>query len=106
MDGVNYAVITLLTEFDFKISNHYWPPLLILEVIRHLRLSTIWNLNDRYGSEGQCASICQIWWRSVKPLPRYGDLSFFNMYSGHHLEYVVHTFRPPKKTRQNLVKSV
>jgi len=33
--------------------------------------------NGRKDQEGQRASRCQISWRSVRPLLRYGDFSFF-----------------------------
>ena len=35
------------------------------------------NFNDSNAQEGWTASPCQIWWKSVKPRPTYGDFSIF-----------------------------
>jgi len=45
--------------------------------------------NGQYSGEGQLASSCQMSRRSVKPLWRYDDLSFFNMAAVCHLGVVV-----------------
>ena len=37
----------------------------------------MWNFNDRTVQGGQTASPCQIWSKSVKPRPTYGDFSIF-----------------------------
>jgi len=37
----------------------------------------ILSANSTKGQEGQTASTCQISWRSIKPLRRYGDFSIF-----------------------------
>jgi len=44
-------------------------------------------LKFRKGQEGQTASPCQISWRSVKPLPRYGDFSIFQNGGRRHLGF-------------------
>jgi len=43
--------------------------------------------NGQKGQESQCASWCQILWRSVKPLPRYGDFRFFKMAPTNDLDF-------------------
>jgi len=35
--------------------------------------------NGRTAQEGRTASLCQIWQKSVKSWPRYGDFSIFMM---------------------------
>jgi len=50
-------------------------------------------------AEGQPASPCQISWRLVKLLPRYGDFSlFFKMPIICCLGFVIHVFGPPTKS--------
>ena len=36
---------------------------------RHLDFYFFWNFNGRTRQKGRTASLCQIWWRSVKSLP-------------------------------------
>ena len=50
----------------------------------------ILNFNGRTAQDGRNASPCQIWSKSVKPLPRYDDFSiFFKMAAVRHLGFVV-----------------
>ena len=44
---------------------------------RHLGFFKFQILNDRTAQEGRAASSCQIWSKSIKPRPRYGDFSIF-----------------------------
>jgi len=44
---------------------------------RHLGFSKIRNFNGQSSVRGQCASPSQISSKSVKPLQKYGDLTFF-----------------------------
>jgi len=54
----------------------------------HLEFAKIQNFNDLSAVEGQCASSCQISSKSVKRLPRYGDLTVFKMAAVRHLGFV------------------
>jgi len=42
-------------------------------------------------AEGQPVSPCQILWRLVKLLPRYGDFSFFFQNADHPLSWIIDT---------------
>jgi len=44
---------------------------------RHLGFFKFEIFNYRTAQEGRTASLCQIWSKSVKPRPRYGDFSIF-----------------------------
>jgi len=48
-----------------------------MAAVRHLVFLKIQNFNGRQDYEGENASSSKISWQSVKPLPRYGDFSFF-----------------------------
>jgi len=39
------------------------------------------------AQEGRSASLCQIWSKSVKPRPRYGDFSIFHDGGRRHLKF-------------------
>jgi len=54
---------------------------------RHLGFSKIRNFNGLYPVGGQSASPCQISSKSVKRLPRYGDLTVFKMAAVRHLGF-------------------
>jgi len=47
-------------------------------------------VNDRYMDEH--ASRCQIWWKSVKLRPRYGDFSIFQDGGRRHLGFIKFEF--------------
>jgi len=44
---------------------------------RHVRFLKFEIFNGRTSQEGRSASPCQIWSKSVKPRPRYGNFSIF-----------------------------
>ena len=44
---------------------------------RYLGFFKFENFNGRTAEEGRSASPCQIWSKSVKPRPSYGDFSIF-----------------------------
>jgi len=46
-----------------------------------------WNFNGRNAQDGRAASSCQIWSKSVKLRPRYGDFSIFQAGGRHHLGF-------------------
>jgi len=74
---------TIAKFFDFQYRGH-----------RHLASLKIRNFNGRSAIEGQCASYCQIFSKSVKRLRRYRDLTFFKMVAVRHLGIVGRVFGP------------
>jgi len=48
-----------------------------IAAVRHLGLVKVRNFNCWHSCEGQFTSLCQISWRSVEPLWRYGNFSIF-----------------------------
>jgi len=66
-----------------------------MAAVRHLGFLKLRIFNDRQGGEGQFASSCQILRRSVKPLLKYDDFSFFSkMEAVRHLGFVMRKFGP------------
>jgi len=59
-----------------------------MAAVRSLGFLEIQNFNGQQGW-GEHASSCQISWRSVKPLPRYGD---FPMAAVRHLRFKFSNF--------------
>jgi len=79
---LNFMVIgQTITEiwwfFDFS---RWWPP--------HLRILNFGSFNSRNNQDGQTVSLCQISWRLVKVLRRYGDFSISQDGSRHHLGFL------------------
>jgi len=84
--------MALLTRTNLRINRYCsmanfqflkWRPFAILDFFK------VKNFNFRSGSEGQCASSCQISWRSVEPFRRYGRFSIFKMAAVRHLGFVL-----------------
>ena len=63
-------------------------PFFKMAAVRHLGFSKVENFNRRSDSEDKCASSCQISWRSVEPLRRYGQYSIFKMAAVHQLQFL------------------
>jgi len=55
---------------------------------RHTVFLKFPNFNDAKNQEGQSAPDCEISWRWVKPLPRYGDFSIFQNGDRRHLGFL------------------
>jgi len=69
-------------------------------VFRHLGFLKVRNFNCRHSCDGQFASSCQISFRSVRPLRRYGHFSIFlfKMAAVRHIQFVLSDFGPPTKS--------
>ena len=70
------TVVKIWQYFDF--SRWRLPPSWIFK---------IWNFNRQTAQECQTASPCQIWSKSVKTRPRYGDFSIFQDGGRRHLGF-------------------
>ena len=55
---------------------------------RHLAFLNFWSFNGRTPQEGQSAPLCQVWSKSVKTRPRYGDFSIFQDRGRRHLAFL------------------
>jgi len=61
-----YFIVEIWQFFDFSSWGRH-----------HLRFSKFEIFNGQTAQEGQTASLCQIWSKLVKPMPKYGDFSIF-----------------------------
>jgi len=81
VEAVKWHILHQRTKFYKDRSNHYGD--IAIFVIfqdggrRIFGFSKIRNFNSRSAIRGQYASLCQILSKSVKPLQRYSDLTFF-----------------------------
>ena len=83
--------MALLTGRGLRINRYYSMadfPFFKMAAVRHLGFSKVENFNRRSDSEDKCASSCQISWRSVEPLRRYGQYSIFKMAAVHQLQFL------------------
>jgi len=81
-----YVLITITTKI--RVTLCHWSvvlPVCKMAFVRHLEFSYFCNFNCCYSSEWQYTASCQILWRSVKPLLRYGNLTVFKMAAVCHL---------------------
>ena len=58
-----------------------------MAAVRHLRFLKL-HFYSRNGQESQNASLCQIWSKSLKRQPRYGDFSIFQDGGRRHLVFL------------------
>jgi len=87
-----YVLITITTKI--RVTLCHWSVTVVLPVrkmafvrhVRHFEFSYFFcNFNCCYSSEWQNTSSCQILWRSIKLLLRYGHLTVFKMAAVCHL---------------------
>jgi len=64
------------------------PQTFLHAVLLDFHFSKFQIFNRRQGQEGHRASRCQILWRSVKPLLRYGNFSLFQDGGRRHLGFL------------------